>query len=128
MPTPARPSAAALDSIRAIRKRFDQPQAAGPAGFSRADVGTLLDEIDRLRTLLSGGTTEYAVQPLIDGRPGGTEEYGTAREALLIRLEQHRDQQLPGYRLTVLTRQTLRTDWTETADPELRNLLDGPSD
>ncbi|MFC1411039.1 hypothetical protein ACEZCY_19205 [Streptacidiphilus sp. N1-12] len=122
MTTPARPPAAPA-TVDSVRARFDQAQSAEADTFTRAEVGALLGEIDRLNALLSGGITEYAVQAHIDDRPGTTEEYGTEREALLIRLEQHRDQRLPGYRLTVLTRRTVRTPWAETTDPDLRAAL-----
>lgn len=98
-----------LDRIRAEHPdaRPDEP----PAG---TDLGWLLAEVDRLRAQLASGTPEYAVRPIIDGQPGGIEEYGTEREALELRLEQHRSQQDPGYRLVVLTRLVVTTPWVET--------------
>src|SRR3954452_5969586 len=71
--------------------------------------------VDAALARLAGGVTEYAVQPHIDGRVGNLEEYGTERDALLLRLEQPEPD---GYRLTVLTRQVVRTEWSETGGLE----------
>jgi metal-dependent amidase/aminoacylase/carboxypeptidase family protein len=104
-----RPSSA----VEAIRSRH----AAGETDrWESADVAVLLAEIDRLRTQLSGGTVEYAVRAVIDGQPGEMVEYGTERDALEIRLEQHREEQLADYRLVVLARHIVRTEWLEQPD------------
>ena len=100
-------------AVDAIRSRY----AAGDTrGWHSADIAALLAEVDRLRAQLSGGTVEYAVQAFIDGQPREMVEYGTERDALEIRLEQHRDEQLVDYRLVVLTRHTVRTEWIEQPD------------
>jgi hypothetical protein len=72
-----------------------------------------LDELGRLRAELASATTEYAVQAVIDGQPGEVSEYGTERDAVLLRLEQPSP---PGYEAVLLTRRTVRTAWTP-ADP-----------
>ncbi len=106
------PDSPHLARLRALRARLADGELAG----NEPELGLVLDEAERLAALLSGGTTEYAVQPTIDGRVGNIEDYGADRELLLVRLEQsHPD----GYRLTVLTRQVVRTPWTPTTDPQL---------
>ena len=100
-------------AVEAIRSRY----AAGDSGgWDSADIAALLAEVDRLRAQLSGGTVEYAVQAFIDGQPREMVEYGTEHDALEIRLEQHRDEQLADYRLVVLTRRIVRTEWIEQPD------------
>jgi hypothetical protein len=100
-------------AVEAIRSRY----AAGDTDrWESADIAVLLAEVDRLRAQLSGGIVEYAVQAVIDGQPREMVEYGTERDALEIRLEQHRDEQLADYRLLVLTRHIVRTEWIEQPD------------
>ena len=100
--------------------RLRERWTAGELPHAGPEFELLLDESERLTALLASGTTEYALQAVIDGRAGTVEEYGTDRELLLVRLEQP---QPDGYRLTLLTRQVVRTPWARTTDPELLEAL-----
>ena len=75
-----------------------------------AIVDEQLAELTRLRNLLATGVREYGVRSVIDGRPSEVSEYGTEREAVLLRLQQPMPD---GCEAEALTRRLIRTPWVQ---------------